>query len=612
MLLLFLATTPSFGASWSGILAPDRARDWSLAGIPGGIPNRTTVCANLTAGASTSTVQTAINNCPAGQVVSFGAGTFNLSGIYVHNGITLRGQGPDSTTIVLSSNNIFLGAFGTSWLGGYPDSHTLTSWAGGLTRGSTVLTVGSTAGLSAGQTIIVDELNPSWIFVTGNEGANSSAGRGSAKSGNWFGLTTERAAPQMTKIVSVDSGTQITVRDPVLYTHTAGLTPQVFGWTPNTQYAGVENLTVNANKVEHAIGLIYCDYCWVKNVAVHNVGRSGVSTRWGYGSVVRDSYFDTPPAQGGPTQYGTECFMASNVLVENNIFWNITDSVQIQNCTGNVYSYNYIHNKVADNLFPAIDTHGVHNFFHLMEGNDSDNLFFDNIWGSASHSTVFRSRLNGYGENKINYRIGLGVAAHNRFINLVANAVGTTGYHTHYQCDDTTPNYDADNLVFDIGHWNNCNSGTTNYDTVAKTSLMKWGNWDAATYLANGNTNGIRYCTASGAGNSACTGSETASTDPTFPGLSSPSTTFPASFYLSSKPVWFGSTPWPAIGPDVTCSTNCVSNAANHANKIPARLCYEASAKDSNGNLTSFDASTCYASTPAAALSPPSNLRMAP
>jgi hypothetical protein len=139
---------------------------------------------------------------------------------------------------------------------------------------------------------------------------------------------------------------------------------------------------------------------------------------------------------------------------------------------------------------------------------------------------------------------------------------------------------------------------------------MKWGNWDAATYLSNGNTNGIRYCTGSGAGNPACLASETASSDPTFPALASPGTTFPASFYLAAKPAWFGSAPWPAIGPEVTCSTNCVSNAANHANKIPARLCYEASEKDSNGNLTSFDPSTCYASTGAAALPAPLNLKI--
>jgi hypothetical protein len=611
MSLLFFVATPSFGQPWSGILAPDWARDWSLAGIPGGIPNRTTVCANVTAGASTSTIQTAINNCPAGQVVLFGAGTFNVAGLYVNKGIVLRGQGPNSTTIVLSTNNIFLGAYGTSWLGSAPPSHTVTSWTGGLTRGSTVLSVGSTTGLSIGQTIILDELNPSWVFTSGSEGSSGSAGRGDGTGGAgeyyWFFGSMTRAASQMTKIVSVDSGTQITIRDPVAYTHTSGLTPQVFAWQPNLQLAGVEDLRVNANQVEHAIALIYCDYCWVKNVRIDTVGRSGVTTRWGYGMVLRDSYLNAPPAMGGPTQYGTECYMSSNVLVENNIFWNITNPLQVQNCMGSVYAYNYLHNRIADNLFPTFTTHGAHNHFHLLEGNDIDKIQFDNVWGSSSHNSVFRNRANGYGENKTGYRTAIVVTAQNRHINLVANVAGTTGYHTNYQCTNSTY-YSSDNYVFDLGFWNGCDSNMSNYDTVLLSTVTKWGNWDADTYLANGNTNGIRYCTGSGAGNSACTASETANGDATFPALSSPSTTFPASFYLSAKPAWFGSVPWPPIGPDVTCSSNCVSNAASHANKIPARVCYESLAKDSNGNLTAYDARTCYT----VALPAPSGLRVLP
>src|SRR5271166_5706881 len=31
---------------WSGIIDPSRAIDWSTAGIPGGIPARTTICTN--------------------------------------------------------------------------------------------------------------------------------------------------------------------------------------------------------------------------------------------------------------------------------------------------------------------------------------------------------------------------------------------------------------------------------------------------------------------------------------------------------------------------------------------------------------------------------------
>jgi len=43
------------------------------------------------------------------------------------------------------------------------------------------------------------------------------------------------------------------------------------------------------------------------------------------------------------------------------------------------------------------------------------------------------------------------------------------------------------------------------------------------------------------------------------------SQTIPKSMYLSGKPSFFGSTPWPPIGPDVS----------GYLNKIPARACYD-------------------------------------
>jgi hypothetical protein len=64
---------------WSGILSVSRATDWSQAGVAGGIPNRTTLCATLNPGASASQINSAIAACPSGQVVFLNAGTYNLS-----------------------------------------------------------------------------------------------------------------------------------------------------------------------------------------------------------------------------------------------------------------------------------------------------------------------------------------------------------------------------------------------------------------------------------------------------------------------------------------------------------------------------------------------------
>jgi hypothetical protein len=70
----------------------------------------------------------------------------------------------------------------------------------------------------------------------------------------------------------------------------------------------------------------------------------------------------------------------------------------------------------------------------------------------------------------------------------------------------------------------------------------------------------------------------------------------PASFYLSAKPLFFGTVSWPAIGPDVTGGD---MDYSGHAKKIPARVCFELMPDDgaypsSNPRIKSFNANSCY------------------
>ena len=91
-----------------GLLPSDRdaSANWKMAGLVsvGGIPNRTTICATVSpsGGDDTSNIQTAINNCPSGQVVLLSVGTFTISGtlgsgvnfVKINKSITVRGSGP--------------------------------------------------------------------------------------------------------------------------------------------------------------------------------------------------------------------------------------------------------------------------------------------------------------------------------------------------------------------------------------------------------------------------------------------------------------------------------------------------------------------------------------
>ena len=103
-LLLCLGTC----AEAQTIITASRRIDWSQAGVIGGIPNRTAICATLNPGATATQINAAIASCGSGQVVFLNAGTYTLSsGIRFNNkrDVTLRGAGPDQTFLVFSAGS---------------------------------------------------------------------------------------------------------------------------------------------------------------------------------------------------------------------------------------------------------------------------------------------------------------------------------------------------------------------------------------------------------------------------------------------------------------------------------------------------------------------------
>lgn len=203
-LLIFsvILTVPAFSPAqtpWAGILDPSRAVNWSGAGIPGGIPNRTTVCATVNPSGNTdatdsNNIESALWGCPANEVVQLSVGTFTLTKgiIFNTNGgltlggsgtvsrVTLRGAGPDKTILKFTGltpggcpsggDDICIGG-SSAWSGNYAGS---TTWTAGYSKGSTTITVGSTSGLSVGQIIILDQRNDSIGIVASPNGATES------------------------------------------------------------------------------------------------------------------------------------------------------------------------------------------------------------------------------------------------------------------------------------------------------------------------------------------------------------------------------------------------------------------------------------------------------
>lgn len=532
---------------------------------------------------------------------------------------------------------------GTGGQGSYPTGVNTTTFTGGLTQGSTVLTVGSTTGISPGQTVILTQQNASYVFTTGVEGPCTSGNScGVNVSAKQFPSSSTWAQIQEVRVVSVNSGAnQITIAAPgTAFTYQAGLSPVVFFWnTPNSfQFDGIENMTVNSNANGNAflLSLPFCDFCWVKNVAMINaVSRGAMFFYFGYGDEADNNYVGGGTGAGGPTDYGIEFLETTFGKIQNNIVVNTTTPIITEGSYGLVAGYNDFVRNRTDNEFGNIITHLSHAYMQLFEGNVGSQIEYDNSWGSSSHMTSFRNFMNGHDPNATNFTTAMKINSQNHYVNVIGNVIGDPTFFSASNYEGNSSNWTTvcgnDAVEYDMGFWNNCEigiDGANPYDSVSGSSLVRWGNWDGVTYNASGSSHhGTRYCTGSGTGssgtdanNAACTASDTASTDPNFPGLSPPSTTIPPSFYTGITSVvpscgtglsfWKGASggtcpPYPPIGPDVTCSTNCSSNTANHAALIPAQLCYNQLTKDGNGFITNFDANACYANDPTGGQQPP-------
>src|SRR6267154_1543910 len=157
--LLWMTPAAVRAQQWSGIINPSRAIDWSNAGVPGGIPNRSSICATLSPGATSSQINNAIASCPSGQVVFLNAGTYSLSaGINFngHGNVTLRGSGPGQTILQFTGGNSCGGnggdicvipatAFYTGSPSILPGGTQAANWTGGYSKGSSQITLTANA-----------------------------------------------------------------------------------------------------------------------------------------------------------------------------------------------------------------------------------------------------------------------------------------------------------------------------------------------------------------------------------------------------------------------------------------------------------------------------------
>jgi len=386
------------------VMPPERRTAWKP-GPPGGIPERTVVCATVNASAfgngivdATAGIQAAIDACPEGQVVSLSAGEFLVNGTYpitLGKGVVLRGAGPAATRLSKTSpqaNPVVL--IGERW----PQEAASALLAANAARGATSVTLVSAAGFSPGQLVVLDERTDTSYVYWGTEAAVApgAAGRG------WF-TRFDRPVGQMLEVAAV-VGNSVSFTTPLHIgfdtAHAAQLTRYTVPY--GAKRAGLEDLYVRGG-LDDNITVRFAIESWVKDVESDWSTGDSVALDSSLRCVLRDSYVhDTPSAYPGGNGYllSVATYTADS-LVENSIFMN-ANKVMVMRASGggNVIAYSYFDNGHIANKQGWMETglnasHLACPHFELFEGNEAFNIDGDDTWGGAVDNTFFRNHASG-------------------------------------------------------------------------------------------------------------------------------------------------------------------------------------------------------------------------
>lgn len=683
---LALGCMPLFAQSSATIIDPSRAADWTpnLFAIPAyTVPCSTqpTLVANApaSAAANASSIVAALTSCDASHnVVNVPAGTYYVNTVKNPNKsfTVLRGGGPQSTTIIWESTAGCVGGIGNQGYCMYdaanaiyngnpaalpPSGTQQCTWGSGYAQGSTTIGLTGCGGTPPnGKILIMDQaddatdtagvLNCQQVASTptptlcNNDGTGNENGRVISGKGH--------SQQQVTKITSVTSlgggAFTITISPGVYFTNIrTGQTPGVW-WPGFVQSEGIENMTVDGSLLDGGtIGMGQCYQCWIQNVISLSAARNHFGLYMSLQPLIQNVYYYQAKTHGS-SSYGTEFEETSMGVVQNYIAQQTVAPIMFGSGTGNVVGYGFdVNNYYTGNgstppdvLEASAISHNSGNGMNLVEGHVGQAWWADNVWGSSAQDTFFRNALSGYqikfpgGSTTCGSTVSGNceqtpaiIRAWNRDMNWVANILGQPGYSVTYEMYATSltagTTGSEDNSIFSLGWATGGFGGTSNggcsptgCDPLSRSTLMRWDNYDAVNKTIRQNS--TEGCPASNTYvNANCTN------------FTTPSTTLPASFYLSSKPSWWPSAkPFPGIGPDITtgnvstCSGGTYTTAratssaqctggtlaaassttaawASHVISNPAMDCYFSlgGPPDGSGGVLAFDANTCYPST---------------
>ena len=539
--------------------------DVACAGLNNNGTTDNTSAINSCISAQSSTFNASTQSCTNPKAVDIPAGVYYVAGkVNMKSCVVLRGvkrvTTPWMPTADLSETTLKFGTSaqidfeGTSGTG----TDKTVDAATVLTKGSNTLTMAAGHGFATNDWLVIGEkADPNLVFdINGC---------------TWCGFGSSDQGYYMTQIFQATNvtGNTVTMSKPLYYTFQSALTPVVRKITVGTIRAGLENMRLDGSAYDHSAFIHFSGSVedWVKGVETYMTGSASKAAhvyleQWNYGIEIRDSHFHHSRTVSSDCGYGIYVFDAnSDIKVENNIFRLGRHHIaQEGGGSGNAFLYNYSDNGHTDDttyLGNATSAHGPHPFMNLFEGNTASHLMADHVFPTSSHTVFFRNWLwgdetgpstttdpvngvpswppSGNGFNAID--VGYG----DLYYSFVGNLLGMPASYWGGSYGSNHANW-ANATIRGSAYFGSSLSNpyvysyetTTSGITVsANATSLNHGNYDYKTL-------GVAYW--EGGANH----------------------TLPSSMYYSSKPAFFGSTPWPAFGPDVSPLTTT----------IPAQSCY--------------------------------------
>lgn len=459
------------------ILYPERIYPWKAwegegttnqtIGVPGGIPNRTTIFVNLltgivTAGSvyhaeydcagdgvtdDTAKIQQALRDCPDNEVVYAPTaqyaiyGSISVPGAASHlpakSNYTLRGDGPGLTVFLELQPSCGVGCGTTTLTTGTTNSPVdFKEISPAPLKGATSFTV------TAAPTNYIEGDN-ALIIVTW--ATIRMAGDPIYVHHIGFSETYQHSMGFVVHIVDI-TGSTITF-DPPCPLDLTGLDPVLSRFESRTTH-GVALEDFSVDGTGHDAGWFWSAYnmrgSWMRNVVLVNGASRQLTWNAVIQSEIRRCEFRDLRA-GGSSHEGVDLVgQCCWNLVEDNIFKKaghgqlmLSDGASSYSC-GNVVGYNHF-NADVDTGGVAPDTtgmdvglnHGAHPMFNLVEGNTMGMLQSDGYYGSASHNTV---KGNWISVTHINQpTVGLGLRGvdlthYTNYTNVIGNVIGTSAF----------------------------------------------------------------------------------------------------------------------------------------------------------------------------------------